>query len=146
MFKSFILGLLLLTFSTFTLAHDDAPHQEIDIVANVSVEDEPLSKYELYLIFTMKMRTWSGGGKISVVIFETDSQTHRKFLNEILGINTLYYNRLLRSKRRTDFEIVDSHLKLFTIISSTPGSIGYAEGAIVVNKGDNSIKVIKIDG
>lgn len=127
--------------SLFVSAKAFSDH-EFDIIGNVNNNQEQISRYDLYLIFTLKSTRWDDGTPIKVVIFNPDSDIHRQFITNHLGISTNFYNRLLR-RARGDYNIVNSIEDLIQEIEQHEGSIGYTNDYLYVSD-KGSIKAFSI--
>jgi phosphate transport system substrate-binding protein len=109
----------------------------IAVIVNESNSIEGLSKKQLKDIFTGKISSWAdvggSGGKIVVVSRDSASGTFEAFGELALD----------KQKVRPDAMMEASNQAVATVVSQTPGAIGYVGLAYMSNRG---VKVIEIDG
>ncbi|ABL98778.1 hypothetical protein SHAM105786_09415 [Shewanella amazonensis] len=88
-----------------------------------------LSVSELRLIFSRQRLFWPDGSSIRVFILPPDSQQHRQFCTESLGVFPYVlqrqWDRLVYSGTAERPEIVASPDQMRRRVMETPGSIGY---------------------
>lgn len=102
---------------------------EIKVITSPDRGEVPLDRAFIRAVFTMRTRTWPDGRPVKVFVLPDDSEAHRRFCNELLGI---YPYRLRNGWDRAVFtgtglspRTVDSLDDMKKNVLQTPGAIGY---------------------
>ncbi|USA43677.1 hypothetical protein NCG89_02560 [Spongiibacter taiwanensis] len=119
------LGLYLLS----PLALTQPDNSAVGIVINQSVSQNNLTLLTLRSIFSQRKRSWDDGTPITVVVLPDEHPVHRKFCRTKLQIYPYvlrdHWDRLMFSGTGTAPRVAKSEAELKTIVSTTPGAIGY---------------------
>ncbi len=103
--------------------------EDIIIIKNASTHHDALTRKSLKSIFSMRWRTWDDGSPIKVIVMDDDSDTHRKFTTQILGIFPhqlrKVWNRIVFSGTGQSPRAVDNSEQMIELVKNTPGAIGY---------------------
>ncbi len=117
-------------------------------IANSEVPVSVLSYEQLKAIFTLQTQKWDDGTKILVVMLPDDSVITKRFLSEHLGINVYRFRELVDAKifsgKARPPRLVDSEREVFSTIIRSNGSIGFANGSIIIGDNKNGYKKIQI--
>ncbi len=104
------------------------------VVTHLSSPYEILSLNELRAIFSLRARAWPDGSKITVVVFEDSSPSHRSFLHNTLKMLPhqlrRQWDRYIYSGIGQGPVVVDSTEDMLLTINNTPGAIGYVQGGV----------------
>lgn len=102
----------------------------VDVIVNASVEVTHLSQYKLRAVFGMRLPVWPNGTPVRVFVLKDDTDLHREFSKQILGVfphqlrrawDNLIYSGLGQAPVQAD-----SEQELIEQVSKSPGAIGYA--------------------
>ena len=117
-------------------------------IANSEVPVSALSYEQLKAIFTLQTQKWDDGTNIVVVMLPDDSVITKRFLSEHLGINVYRFRELVDAKifsgKARPPRLVDSEREVFSTIIRSNGSIGFANGSIIMRDSENGYKKIQI--
>jgi ABC-type phosphate transport system substrate-binding protein len=101
----------------------------VELIANLEVPAENLSRSLVRSIFSMRMTNWPGGMPIRVFVLGDKSKLHSSFSKRILGV---FPHQLRRAWNRQIFsgtgqapEKVESEREMLEKVTHTPGAIGY---------------------
>ncbi|MEW8692304.1 MAG: substrate-binding domain-containing protein [Candidatus Thiodiazotropha endolucinida] len=101
----------------------------VDLVINLDVTQETLSRHTLRSIFSMRKTQWSDGKPIHVFVMGDKSNLHRRFTKQLLG---LFPHQLRRAWNRQIYSgmgqapiRVGSEREMRIKVANTPGAIGY---------------------
>ena len=101
----------------------------VEVITSPDRGNVPLDRGFLRAVFTMRARTWPDGQPVKVFVLPDESEPHRRFCNELLGI---YPYRLRNGWDRAVFtgtglspRTVDSLEEMEASVRQTPGAIGY---------------------
>lgn len=117
-------------------------------IANSEVPINVLSYEQLKAIFTLQTQKWDDGTKILVIMLPDDSAITKRFLSEHLGLNVYRFRELVDAKiysgKARPPVLVDSEREVFSAIIRLNGSIGFANGSIIIGDNKNGYKKIQI--
>lgn len=128
---SFVLAIVLHITSASLCVAEEVRHS---VIVHPQVSNEALSLNQLRSIFSLRVRAWPDGARITVVVLNDDAPIHRAFL-----VNTL---KMLPHQLRRQWDryiysgigqgpiVVSSTEEMMNKVRSTPGAIGYMEGGV----------------
>ncbi|MES9993531.1 MAG: substrate-binding domain-containing protein [Candidatus Thiodiazotropha sp.] len=106
----------------------------VDLVINVDVSQETLSRHTLRSIFSMRTTQWPDGKPIHVFVMGDKSSLHKEFSKQLLG---LFPHQLRRAWNRQIYSgmgqapiRVNSEYEMRKQVANTPGAIGYLSEGI----------------
>jgi ABC-type phosphate transport system substrate-binding protein len=116
--------------------------QSVEVIAHPSLEIKFLSAHKARNIFSMRIRSWPDGTPIKVYVLDEDSNLHKQFSKQKLGIFPYklrrIWDRYIYSGTGQPPITVKNEDEMMKVISSTRGAIGYA------SKGGANVRIIKI--
>lgn len=114
------------------------------VIINQKVSVEKLPSSVVRSIFLMRLKEWNDGRPITVFVLNKNNSAHLTFCREILG---LFPYQLEQAWDRQIFAgigqapiFVKSSAELKNRVSTTPGSIGYANEKDI----DDTVKMIEV--
>lgn len=120
LFKGYLC--LLLCFASF------ASHSEI-VVGVYNNNLTAINKGTLRAVFTMRLNRWENGQEITVLMLNQNSETHREFCVQKLGIFPYQLQRILDKRvfsGKSQAPINVSNMEeMIKKLLNTPGAIGY---------------------
>mgnify|MGYP000889132267 CR=1 FL=1 len=135
-------------FAAQTFGADYVDENITATIANSEVPVSALSYEQLKAIFTLQTQKWDDGTNIVVVMLPDDSVITKRFLSEHLGINVYRFRELVDAKifsgKARPPRLVDSEREVFSTIIRSNGSIGFANGSIIIGDSKNGYKKIQI--
>ncbi|RLA83752.1 MAG: hypothetical protein DRG78_03375 [Epsilonproteobacteria bacterium] len=122
--------------------------------SNVLVITSPLQnqnklyRFELQSIFTLNNVSWDDGTPIIPIFLQFSSETHKRFITDVLLVNSHSFRRDIESKlikgnlfnvyvAKTDSEVLD-------LLDRIDGSIAYINELTVIMADNHEIKIITI--
>lgn len=108
-----------------------------------------LTRTEVIWMYTMKMRFWEDGTKITVFYLDRSTKAHKDFCINVLKIKPEKFDLLLNSKLNAgnagSFRLVKQQSDMAYQVSLIEGAIGYYDDKkILVNNGDGYVKTFTI--
>ncbi|MEW8295536.1 MAG: substrate-binding domain-containing protein [Candidatus Thiodiazotropha sp.] len=101
----------------------------VDLVINLDVSQQRLSRHTVRSIFSMRTTQWPDGKPIHVFVMGDKSDLHKEFSKQLLG---LFPHQLRRAWNRQIYSgmgqapiRVNSEYEMREQIANTPGAIGY---------------------
>lgn len=95
-------------------------------------------------IFSMRLQTWPNGSALTVFVFSDDTDLHKQFCKDRLGVLPYYlrknWDRLIFSGSGKAPIVVSNIEEMKTKITNTPGSIGYISKEHI----NESIKILNV--
>jgi len=141
-FSRYFLALCLSFFLVVSYPTKSRELSDVVVVVNETVDREYITRYELFMIYTFKVKKWWGGEKITVVQMPIDSSQHRQFITGVLKMGLSYYHSILNA-RQPVYITAKSKEDMYTKVSTIPNSVGYISNSFIYNR-NGSIKVAKL--
>jgi ABC-type phosphate transport system substrate-binding protein len=120
------------------------PVQAVELIAHPSLSERRLSQNEARALFYMRKHTWSDGLAVTIFVLNDDSDIHRNFSKQRLGLFPYrlrrVWDRHLYSGTGRIPEVVKNSREMVKRVASTPGAIGYAERESI-NEGVQIIEI-----
>lgn len=117
---------------------------ELVLIANPSLDFEPISRDTARAIFAMRQRTWPSGQAVSVHVLPDSHPVHARFSKSLLNVYPhqlrLAWDRVVFSGTGQAPNAVSSQLKMLEQVASTPGGLGYIERGYL----DDRVSVIPL--
>ena len=120
-----------------------------DVIASPNVQTASLSLNELRHIFFMRTQEWPDGTPIKVYALSDNSELHKQFSKEKLGV---FPYKLRRLWDRNTFSgtgqapvVLDNELDMIKVISAGKGGIGYVSDKIINNSNQGLFNVLFIN-
>lgn len=111
----------------------------------VGIEDKKLSHSDIEDIFTLRIKRWDNGQPIRVFLLPRTSIVTREFTTKYLNMTASRYYDLIENRESSGknniADIVNTEYDILLRVMSTPGGIGYATEAIVINFNGNIVIV-----
>jgi ABC-type phosphate transport system substrate-binding protein len=123
------------------------PADDIPVVVVNSATDPKgfLSQSVLCAIFGMRLRKWEDGSPIKVFVFPDENPLHIAFSKYVLRVFPYQlrsaWDRLVFSGTGEEPVKVKTEQQMHSIISSTPGAIGYLSKPMI----DGTVKVVSFE-
>jgi ABC-type phosphate transport system substrate-binding protein len=131
-----------ITLAIFLFTSKTAASQAVVVHPNAPVSE--ISQQEARALFTMSQRSWRDGTPVVVFVLPDSSPIHKEFCKKHLG---MFAHQLRQTWDRKVFsgtgqapETVSTVEEMRTLISKTPGAIGYLPDAEI----DRSVRSITI--
>ena len=126
---------------TFVFSMFDHAEAQVVVIAHKSVTSGVLDNSSLLDMFTLNTKSWSDGGKITVIDFKNDSPARTRFY-AALGTS---FAEMQKTWLRKQFSgkalppiLLASDDEIVTKVASTPGAIGY----VSADKVSKEVKVL----
>lgn len=123
-------GLLKLFFSSLLISVT-LPLYAADVIVNPTVQTRIINSAKAKAVFGGRVRRWPNNLTIKVFLYSYDSERHRDFCRDTLGI---FPRQLQRAWDRQVFSgitegpyFVESREEMLDMIRSVPGAIGYVD-------------------
>ena len=104
--------------------------EDLMVIANKNVTVSSVTRAELQNIFLGKTAKWPDGKKIKLVVLKEDS-THKKFLNDLLGMSTSafdsYWKQVIFTGKGRPPKTSDSEEEMVQFVSATDNAVGYID-------------------
>ncbi|MGH8516825.1 MAG: hypothetical protein ACREUE_05145 [Panacagrimonas sp.] len=101
----------------------------VEIITSPDRSDVPVDRNFIRAVFTMRMRTWPDGRPVKVFVLPDESEAHRRFCNELLGIYPyrlrIEWDRAVFTGTGLSPRTVNSLDEMKNTVRQTPGAIGY---------------------
>lgn len=101
----------------------------VELITNLEVSEETLSRSLVRSIFSMRLTSWPSGMPIRVFVLGDKNKLHASFSKRILGV---FPHQLRRAWNRQIFsgtgqapQRVESEREMLDKVARTPGAIGY---------------------
>lgn len=127
--------LILLTLTICNVSADT--NERVIVLTHSGVDTTALSQAQLRKIFSMRQTVWPNGTPISVFVLSSQNATHQALCKDVLQMfpyqveriwNKLAYSGL--GEKPTELA---NEQQMLEVLASTPGAIGYVNGAINLN-------------
>jgi ABC-type phosphate transport system substrate-binding protein len=118
------------------------------VISNQNNFDGQLDQKALRGFFTLKRTIWPNGRSIQIITLNTDSTTHREFVEDQLKlfnyqVKRIWDRQIFSGSALTPIE-VNNYKELINEISSNPGSIGYITQANIQAVKNENITLIAV--
>lgn len=119
---------------------------DVYVFANSIASGSKLSYSDVEDIFTLRNRRWDNGVPIRVFLLPRDNPLTKWFSVKYLNMTANRYYDIIESRESVGkgniFVTVNTEIDIMTRVLTTPGSIGYASDAIVLNF-DGNVVIVK---
>lgn len=117
-------------------------------IKNIDPKASTISRTEAYWIYSLKIRYWSDGTKITVFLLDFGNPTHISFIRNTLNTNPTVFQQTVESQLNTgtgSYRVAESEQEMFRKVSKIPGAVGYvSERVLLINSGDNYVREVTI--
>ena len=131
-------------FFVFALLAFMQPVRAVEVIVNSKVATIRLTNMEIRAIFTMRLRNWPDGSRITVFVLDDNAPAQVEFAKTIMDMFPYqlrrYWDRLVFSGTGQAPTEVHSLAEMHDLVASTPGAIGYL-GADQI---DEKVRVVKV--
>ena len=104
--------------------------EDLIVIANKNVTVSSVTRAELQNIFLGKTGKWPDGKKIKPAVLKEGS-THKKFLNDLLGMSTSqfdsYWKQVIFTGKGRPPKTSDSEEEMVQFVSATDDAVGYID-------------------
>ncbi len=120
------------------------PAQAVELIAHPSISERTLSQNEARAFFYMRNRVWSDGLPVTIFVLNDDSDIHRNFSKQQLGLfpyrlRRVWDRHLYSGTGQIPIQVKNSS-EMIKRVASTPGAIGYADKESI----DEGVQIIEI--
>jgi hypothetical protein len=108
---------------------------------------QSITKLEAYWLYTLKLRYWDSGHKVTLFLLPFDSSVHNTFVRDTLGINPRVFQQVIESNINIgvgSYRFVRSEYLMYDMVSKVPGAIGYVSNKLLINEGEGHVRKINI--
>jgi ABC-type phosphate transport system substrate-binding protein len=116
-------------------------------VANIAPDQLTVSRSTVVLMYTMRVRYWSDGTRVSVFNLPASNYAHKTFIRSVLGLSPITYqqhvDRQINAGVGGNFHVVNSMDDMLNKVSTTHGAVGYVSNDyLLINQG--GLRALKI--
>jgi ABC-type phosphate transport system substrate-binding protein len=125
---------------------------KVKVIQHPSLQDWTLSRKDLRDIFSLYDTYWSTGKQIRVVLLPWGSETHRRFVRNVLQRSPSRFKSVVQQRVSRGLShgyiAAKTSVEAASIVSLTEGAIGYGEDYLIIQidtaSGDGHVQTVTI--